>query len=223
MNTGLEYFAADSVIHRINTRNKMIGAFAVMLLALLSANIYYLAAILGLVLVIAVIAGIMGRIAGSLKGLALFSIVLILLQVLFSQEGQVWFYLLPGGYIPVRIDAVILGMAMSLRMMAIVVSFSIFLVTTRFQDIFRTLTDLKLPCDYVFMFMTALRFIPVFLEEISQVRDAQASRGCMLDGKNIFIKIKSYGIVAVPLVIISLQKAERIAIAMETRGYGRIS
>lgn len=221
MNSVFDFIPGNSIVHRLSPLSKICWAAVVMILALLSTNVFYLGVILMSVLLVAFMAGIAGQIGHLMRGLIIFSIMLIFLQVIFIREGMILCYLLPGACFPVSKGAVIMGVAMSFRMMSIVLSFYTFLSTTQFKDLFLTMTEkLKLPADYVFMFMTALRFIPSFLEEIKQVRDAQVSRGCNMDGKNPLLKIKAYIVVAVPMVMISLQKAERLAIAMATRGYG---
>ncbi len=217
----IEYMPRESPIHRLNPLAKMTWAFAVMILALIFNQIDYLLVILGTVLIVAVLAGIYREMLGVLKGLLMFAVFLVVLQVLFYRQGTVLFFLLPLDYLPVTREALLLGVAMSLRMMTVLLSFVVFLATTQFKDMVVALTDkLKLPYDYVFMFMTALRFVPVFLNEIVKVREAQAARGCQVDGHHPIVKVKAYTQVAVPLVLISLRKAEGLAIAMETRGYG---
>lgn len=217
----VDYYPCNSIIHRLNPLTKMIWLIAVMVVALTFNNGIYLLLLLGSVVAVAAAAKVLPKLLPMFKGLLLFSLMMILLQVLFLKQGDILIYLLPGKKLPVYSEAVYLGMAMSIRMMAIVLSFLVFLATTQYKDIILTMhRQLKLPYDYVFMFMTALRFIPAFLTEIKLVREAQATRGCLVDGNNPVIKIKSYGAVAVPLVLISLQKAEQLAMAMETRGYG---
>jgi energy-coupling factor transport system permease protein len=199
----------------------MAWMLAVMLIALIFTDSYYLLTVLISVLVMAAVAGILPKLIPVIKGLSVFALVLALLQLVFWQQGEILFYLLPGHHLPIYSEAVILGISMGLRMMAVMLSFLVFLATTQFKDILLALTEkLKLPYDYVFMFMTALRFIPVFLTEITKVKEAQTSRCCQVDGGNPVVKFKSYFSVALPLVIISLQKADKLAMAMETRGYG---
>lgn len=213
----VEYIFRESSIHRLHPLVKIAWALAVMILALIFKRIDYLLMILGSVLIVAGLAGIQREILGVLKGLLTFAVFLVVLQVLFYRQGTVLFFL----YLPVTREALLLGVAMSLRMMTVLLSFVVFLSTTQFKDMVVALTDkLKLPYDYVFMFMTALRFVPVFLNEIVKVKEAQAARGCQIDGHHPLVKIKAYTQVAVPLVLISLRKAEGLAIAMETRGYG---
>lgn len=219
MTVANEYIPGNSPIHSMTPLAKIIWTSVVMILALLFNHPLYLLALFFSVLLVAKIAGVLKVLISTLKSLFLFSLILILLQVLFTKEGEVIFYITE--YLPVTKNAVYLGTAMGLRMMAAVLSFLIFLLTTRFKDIIQTLTNnLKLPIDYVFIFMTALRFIPTFLNEIKQVKEAQSCRGCSLDGWNPLVKIKAYAAVALPLVLVSLQKADKLAMAMETRGCG---
>ncbi|MEG6616161.1 energy-coupling factor transporter transmembrane component T [Peptococcaceae bacterium 1198_IL3148] len=221
MASAIEYIAGNSKVHQLNPLTKLVWLVAVMLIALVFTDGYYLLAVLMSVLMVATVAGILPKLLPIIKGLSVFAFILMLLQLVFWRHGPVLFYLLPGQHLPIYSEAVILGVSMGLRMMAVVLSFLVFLATTQFKDIVLILTDkLKLPYDYVFMFMTALRFIPVFLTEITKVKEAQASRCCQVDGGNPMVKIKSYFPVALPLVIISLQKADKLAMAMETRGYG---
>ncbi len=221
MASAVDYVQGNSFIHQLNPLTKMCWTVAVMVVALTFSHTYFLLALLVSVLLVAVSAGVINRILPLVKGLSIFALVLVLLQVFFYKEGLTLFYLIPGGYVPVTTGALNLGIAMGIRMMALVLSFVVFLATTQFKDIVLCLTEkLKLPYDYVFMFMTALRFIPTFLSEVKQISAAQACRACTVDGGNPLVKIKSYIPVAVPLVLISLQKAERLAMAMETRGYG---
>ncbi len=216
-----EYLPYNSIVHNLNPLTKIIWLIAVMIVALTFSSGVYLLLLLSSVLAVAAAAKVLPKLLPMFKGLLLFSLMMILLQVIFLKQGEILIYLLPGEILPVYSKAVYLGAAMSIRMMAVVLSFVVFLATTQYRDIILTMhRQLKLPYDYVFMFMTALRFIPAFLTEIKLVREAQAARGCLVDGGNPVIKLKSYGSVAVPLVLISLQKAEQLAMAMETRGYG---
>lgn len=217
----IEYVYRESMIHDLNPLSKLAWALGVMVLALTFNDVYYLLALLSTVVAVALLGKVLKDLASVFKGLTVFAGILVFLQVLFFQGGEVLFYLLPGQLLPVTGEALYLGLAMGVRMMAVVLSFLIFLATTQFKDIILVLTEkLKLPYDYVFMFMTALRFVPTFMAEAVQIRYAQQVRGCPVDSGNPLQKIKAYVTVALPLVLISLKKAERLAIAMETRGYG---
>lgn len=203
----VEYIYRDSLIHRLNPLSKLAWALGVMVLALTFNHPYFLLGLLVSVGMVGLMGGVLKDLMFVMKGLSIFAVILVLLQVLFYQ----------GEYR----EALTLGLAMGLRMMTVVLSFLIFLSTTQYKDIILVLTEkLKLPYDYVFMFMTSLRFVPTFLNEAVQVGYAQQVRGCPIDSGNPLRKLKAYIAVALPLVLISLKKAERLAIAMETRGFG---
>jgi energy-coupling factor transport system permease protein len=70
------------------------------------------------------------------------------------------------------------------------------------------------------MVLTAIRFIPTFLNELNQISDAQKARAFVVETRNPVKKVKAYLPLAVPLVLSSLKKARQMAIAMESRGYG---
>ena len=203
----IEYIYRDSIIHQLNPLSKLAWALGVMVLALTFNDPYYLLALLISVGLVGLTGRVMKDLSGVMKGLSIFALILVLLQVVFYH----------GAYR----EAVTLGIAMGLRMMTVVLSFLVFLSTTQYKDIILVLTEkMKLPYDYVFMFMTSLRFVPTFLNEAIQVGYAQQVRGCPIDSGNPWRKMKAYIAVALPLVLISLKNAERLAIAMETRGYG---
>lgn len=65
----------------------------------------------------------------------------------------------------------------------------------------------------------ALRYVPILLSELERIKIAQSARGINYDEIGIKNKIKTYISIVVPLLVISLQKAENLALAMEARGY----
>jgi len=79
---------------------------------------------------------------------------------------------------------------------------------------------LRIPYPYAFMFVTSLRFVPTFMQEMDQIIQAQSSRAHRLDNKNFLKRFLSICPLAIPLMVTSVKKAERMAISMETRGFG---
>jgi energy-coupling factor transport system permease protein len=95
------------------------------------------------------------------------------------------------------------------------------LVTTQARDLMLVLVDkLKFPYEYALMFITSLRFIPNLFMEIETILQAQRCRAFELKTKNPVKQVKAYFPLITPLVLISLKKAQRLAVAMETRGFG---
>jgi energy-coupling factor transport system permease protein len=79
---------------------------------------------------------------------------------------------------------------------------------------------LGFPAHEMAMMMTiALRFIPTLLEETDRILKAQVSRGADLEGGGIVRRLRAFVPVLVPLFIIVFQRAEDLALAMESRCY----
>lgn len=219
----MKYVDKNSWLHSLNPLSKIAWATLILIAALIFSNFYYLAGIFLSVLFVAVTARIIRETVPMLKGLFIFASILFLMQVLFYPGGTVLFHLIPAGngYLGVTDQGIMFGLSMSARMLAIVTSFLVFLSTTRTEDLTIIMVEkMKIPYDYAFMMLTAIRFIPTFINEVQQISQAQTARGFAIEGWNPVKKIKAYLPIVVPLVLLSLKKAERLALAMETRGYG---
>lgn len=73
---------------------------------------------------------------------------------------------------------------------------------------------------FAIMFTTALRFMPIILSEVSTISQAQRSRAYATEGWNPFRKLKAFAPIALPIVFIAIEKADRLGLCMELRGYG---
>ena len=176
---------------------------------------------MALVLTAAAVAGLLPRLRPALTGLAIFALILLAVQVFSIVRGEVLFYLVPPHSLPVTDGGLGLGTAMALRMCAIVTSFLVLLGTTQARDIVLVLVErFRVPYEYALMFTTALRFIPTFLNEVHTISQAQQALGLDAGGWNPVRKVRAYAPVAIPLTLMSLRKAEHLAVTLETRGYG---
>jgi energy-coupling factor transport system permease protein len=156
------------------------------------------------------------------KGLAIFALLFLLFQIFLITDGKVLITLIPGtNYLRITDQGIAFSAAMGIRLMAIASSFPLLLATTQVKDLVVMLVEkLKIPYAYAFMFITSLRFIPTFMNEMEQIIQAQCSRAHRLDSRNFITKFFSVCPLAIPLMITSVKKAERMAISMETRGFG---
>ena len=69
------------------------------------------------------------------------------------------------------------------------------------------------------MMTIALRFIPTLFDETDRILKAQISRGADFESGGLITRAKSFIPVLVPLFILVFQRAENLAIAMESRCY----
>ena len=94
------------------------------------------------------------------------------------------------------------------------------LTVTKLTDLSNALVEhLHIPYCYAFTIMTALRFIPIFSYEMKQITEAQAARGVQFDTKNPFKKLWLMMPLVIPLLVLSVRKADTSALAAEARGF----
>jgi energy-coupling factor transport system permease protein len=82
------------------------------------------------------------------------------------------------------------------------------------------LRPLRFPVDDVaMMFSIALRFIPTTAEEAEKIVVAQAARGARFDEGGMLRRARAWVPVLVPLFVNLFRRADRLALAMESRCY----
>lgn len=88
------------------------------------------------------------------------------------------------------------------------------------QSLLSPLAYIKVPVGVIAMiFSLTLRFIPLLYDETNKIMKAQASRGVDFSEGNLKDKITQVISLLIPMFVISFNKAEDLANAMETRGY----
>ncbi len=158
-------------------------------------------------------------------GVPLKFLLLILLPSLLALFGLMLFFLrgttilFTIGSMPVALENVLIGVSLGLRSLVFASWSLLFVLTTdptRFM--LSLIQHCKLPPRFGYGMMAAYRFIPLFKQELNQVRAAHKIRGLGEPRgiKERIIEIKRYSI---PLLASAIRKAERVAIAMESKGF----
>ena len=218
----VEYITKDSPVHRLNPITKILWTFVVLALSFIFDQPLIIFMIFLTNLIVSAVGGILKHIVPILKGLFIFSLILILCQIFFVTEGKTLFYAIPYFNIGKITDIGLnFSIVMALRMLTTVSTIPIMMMTTPTTDIVVVMVEkLKVPFKYSFMFITALRFIPTFMGEMEQILQAQMSRGYHSDTRNPIKKLMIIVPLAVPLLVSSVKKTEKMAISMEVRGFG---
>jgi energy-coupling factor transport system permease protein len=216
------YISRNSFVHRLSPLTKLLWSFLLMTLSCFFKDPLVLGGLFVSIVLVALLAGIIREMFPVFKGLLFIAGIFILFQIFFITDGRVIFTLIPGTAIGRVTDEGLLGcLAMGARMIVIAASFPVLIATTQIKDLVVVLVEkLKIPYPYAFMFITSLRFVPTFMQEMDQIIQAQSSRAHNLDKRNFIMKFLSICPLAIPLMVTSVKKAERMAISMETRGFG---
>ena len=218
MKISLDYVAGDSVLHRLNPITKLLLALIVCINCFISQNILFVLALILLCLAGSRTAGILDVALGLLKGLLKLSVVLFLVQVFFIRTGNILLQFPAGVYITDK--GVLFSLLFVLRFMGATLPLALMLTVTQMSDLSNVLVNkLHIPYKYAFSLTTAIRFIPVFAKEMTQIMEAQTARGVRFDTRNIFIKIRLIIPLCVPLLISSVKRIESNAMSAELRGF----
>lgn len=214
----LEYSQGETVIHRLNPLSKMVIAFLLCLSSFANSNIYCAIGIIIVNLLIAYLAEIIDRAMSLLITLFKIGIVLFLLQVFFIRTGNTILNF------PFNLYVTDIGLKFSivlvLRLVGATMPLVIILTVTRMSDLTNVMVQkLHIPYKYTFAFITALRFIPIFENEMKGIIEAQTARGVEFDTKNPVKKLKLLLPLCVPLLISSVKRIEGSAISAELRGF----
>jgi energy-coupling factor transport system permease protein len=112
------------------------------------------------------------------------------------------------------------AIAMTLRFIVLVESFSIFFLTTSPDHLGLALEQTHIPYEFCFAFTTAVRFVPVLAEEAQTIMDAQKARGLELERGNFLKRIRNYIPILIPLIVSAIRRSLELAEAMESRAWG---
>ena len=213
MRNVIDYIPGTSPLHRLNPVTKLAIAASIITATFFAQSWAALTGLLALTLALGMSAGALPRLAGMLKVLAPIALVMLLLQIAFTRGGD-----------PVLLLATSEGLQTGgracLRLVGVALPLVLMLAVTRLTDLADACVEvLHIPYRYAFTFTTALRFVPVFTQEMNAIMEAQTARGVEFDTKNPFKKMSLMLPVCIPLLVTSVAKTDAAALAAEQRGF----
>lgn len=220
-----QYFPGESVIHKADSRVKIILTFLLMA-AIFIIDTYPGFVIMALFTIITVVISDV-PLSYTLKGLkpVLFiAVFAAVVNIFFVREGTPLF---DYGFIHITYEGLDRAVKMTIRLSLLIVTASILTLTTTpilltdgIEKLMKPLRVIGVPAHEIAMMMTiALRFIPTLLEETDKIMKAQAARGADFDTGNLVQRAKSFIPVLVPLFVSAFRRADDLATAMEARCY----
>lgn len=209
----IDYVESNSVLHRLNPVAKLALAAAIILATFFANSFAVLIGLLLLTLAAAVYAKVARQLVGLIKLLVPLALLMLLLQTAVLQSGQVVFLWMTT-------DGLTTGAKACLRLVGVALPLICVLTVTRLTDLANACVEvLHVPYAYAFTFTTALRFVPVFGQEMKAIMEAQTARGVDYDTKNPIRKLQLMLPLCVPLLVSSVAKTDSIALAAEQRGF----
>ena len=220
-----QYFPGQSIIHRLDPRTKLI-MLVVYIVALFLAEswVSYGLMFLFLVTVIWLSTIPLKSILRGMKPLVMILIFTGVLNLFFTQEGEVifhfWILTMTTGGLSRAV------MMMSRILMLITGTFlltyttSPIALTDGLESLMKPLKKVGVPVHELSMMMCiALRFIPTLIEETDKIMCAQKARGADFETGSLMDRAKALIPILVPLFISAFRRADELATAMECRCY----
>lgn len=217
MNGFLEYVPGDSLLHRLNPVAKLFFAVLFAIACFCTGNLAFLCCMLALALAAAASCGMMKQTFGLMKAVFAFSLILAVLLVLTTPRGDVLVEL-PWGYIGT--GSLLAAVTTIVRLEAAAIPLFLTFYVTKMSDLSNSVVKvLHVPYKYAFTFASTVHFIPVFMNDMKGIMEAQTARGVEFDQSGIVKKIRLMVPLCVPLLVSSVRKTNSAAIAAEVRGF----
>ncbi len=235
------YIPAASPIHKLNAQVK------ITLACVFSIAVFFIETWLGMLLVLAsvivlyAVAGV--HIRNAMRGLLPIAFILVFTVVVHAFSISLGSEAAPGlskvgslgltqewvifGTFGVTLDGLAIGVFFALRIALLVAICSLLTFTTSMVDltdamlkILSPLRVIKVPVDDLAMMVSiALRFIPITAQEAHTIQLAQKARCANFEDGNIFVRLRAWVPVFIPLFVRLFRRADELAAAMDARCY----
>ena len=213
----LEYVPGNSLLHRLNPVTKLFFAVFFAIACFCTTNIALLVAMLAVALGLAASCGMLRQVRGLMVAVLVFSAILAIIQILTTPHGDV-LVALPWGYIGT--GSLLAALTTIVRLEAAAIPLFLTFYVTKIADITNSVVKvLHVPYKYACTFSSTVHFIPVFLNDMRDIMEAQTARGVEFDQGGFLNKMRLMVPLCVPLLVSSVRKTNSAAIAAEVRGF----
>jgi energy-coupling factor transport system permease protein len=224
-----QFVDTGSLVHRMDARVKIAATCVLIVGSFLIDNFLGFAVVLPLLVVVGVVSRIpLGYLLRGSRIFIAFLVFILAFQVLFY-PGDVpeSSYLWRWGILSVSTEGLYTAGIIALRVILLYYVTTMLMLTTSLVDltnglelIFGPLQRLRVPVnELVLVFVIAIKFVPIFIEEMERLARAQTARGVPFDEGGAITKARRIGRLLVPIFISGFARADTLTIAMNTRSY----
>lgn len=219
-----QYYPAESPLHRMDARVKILLTFAYIVMLFLVKGIPTMLIVAFLIFLLIKMSKVPFKfIFRGLKAI-FFIITLTVVLNMFMLPGRT---LVEFGIFKITYEGLYMAIFVGIRLVLLMFGSSLLTLTTKplnltdgIESILKPLEKIGVPAHELAMMMSiALRFIPTLLEETDKIMKAQMARGADFESGNIFKRAKAIIPLLVPLFVSAFRIARELAMAMEARCY----
>jgi len=224
-----QFVDTGSFIHRMDPRIKLAAVFVMLVASFLIDDFLGFAVALLFLTLIQIVSriplGYLLRGSGLFLGFLLF---ILFFQVLFySGDVPESSYLWRWGILSISPEGLQSAGILGLRVIFLYYVTTMLMLTTSLVDltnglelIFSPLQRLRVPVnELVLVFVIAIKFVPIFIEEVERLARAQTARGVPFDEGGAIKRARRLGRLLVPIFIGGFHRADLLSTAMHTRCY----
>lgn len=220
-----QFFPGNSVIHRLDSRVKIILTAIYISMLFTAKNMVALAVGFVFLVFIILLSQIpLKMIIKGLKPIVPIIIFTAILNLFFLTGGET---LVHWWIIKITSTGIETSIFMVVRIICLIAGTSLLTYTTSpitltdaIERLLSPLKKIKVPVHELAMMMTiALRFIPTLIEETDKIMSAQKARGADLETGGLIQRSKALIPILIPLFVSAFRRAEELALAMECRCY----
>jgi energy-coupling factor transport system permease protein len=214
------FIRKKSFFHNLDPRSKLFLSMGLFLIGILFSDYRVLVSLfLAEIFMLVIIANIpFSRVYPYLKLILPLVGMALIIWPIFQREGTI---LYQYWRIIITKEGIQMGVAMSFRLLSLIVATYLLLMTTEQRDLILALVNLGLRYDFGLMLAIALSKVPALAGIAMTIMDAQKARGLELEKGNIVEKVRKYIPILIPLIIAAIRLAEGLSIAIDSRAFGK--
>jgi energy-coupling factor transport system permease protein len=215
------YYEVDSWLHRRNPTAKVAAHLVLSLLLTIVFDPFTPLAFLVLTFAVGRTLGRM-PLRTMLKALVPFWLIaasLMISNALFANHPEKAIVLWRGGPFVATIEGAMIGLSLAERSMTVATFSVLLMMSTDPTDLVRSLVQqAHLPQRFAYPALAAYRFLPLLQTELETIRLAHRLRG-VGRRRGPLGWLREQGRLAIPLLANAIRRSERVALAMDARGF----
>ncbi len=219
-----QYYASGSRIHELDPRTKLMGTLIYIIVLFLVKNPWWYLMCFAAVFMLYYMARVpLSYLLKGLRGI----VILLIFTFFFRLISTPGTELMRLGIFTITEEGIIKAVSLTSRIALMIIAASLLSYTSTPRELadglerdFSFLERIHVPVhDMAVIVMIAFRFIPIMIEEMNALMDAQAARGVEFEKCSVLKKCKNLFSLLVPLFLSTVRRASDLAMAMEARGY----
>jgi len=217
----------ESPYTQLNFRSKLMVMLLATFLAFFWQSPPLTAALALVILILCLVAGIRLSYLGNVLRIMLpFYVILLITHGFWNTNvGRTPIWIAPetwwliGGRLQLTAEGLAYGFMIILRTLTLILVIPLAIFTTDLNELIVGLVRMRIPYKVAFAFSATLRFVPLLLEDIQTIIEAQRLRGLALERMNLLQRLRVYSRIAVPLILGAMTRSQQIGVVLASKAF----